>query len=277
MPKPRGWVPSPPPRTEPLRKIAFVLAPSDQGSLIVNRFDFRMVDSGRGIGVGFQLLEQGSYDPHEVATAVGLLALRRRYHGDGVVALDCGANIGVFTVSWARAMAGWGSVIAIEAQERLFYALAGNIALNNCFNARAIHAAVGATEGQLRIPVPDYLSPGTFGSLELRASTDAENIGQAIDYRDESLVPVRLLALDSLALPRLDLLKIDVEGMEIETLEGARQTIGRHLPVIVAERLKTPEAALDALLDSHGYRRFVSGLNIVAVHPSDPTVNHVRL
>lgn len=276
MRKPRGWAPSRPPRTEALRKLAFVLAPSDQGSLIVNRFDYRMVEPGRGIGVGFQLLEQGSYDAQEVATALGLLTLRRRYHGDGVVALDCGANIGVFTVSWARAMTGWGSVLAIEAQERLFYALAGNIALNNCFNARALNAAVGAAEGQLRIPVPDYLSPGTFGSLELRASASTENIGQDVDYRDESLVPVRLMTIDSLGLSRLDLLKIDVEGMEIEALEGARQTIGKHLPVIVAERLKTPQAALDALLESHGYRRFVSGLNIVAIHPSDPTVGHLK-
>ena len=32
-----------------------------------------------------------------------LLALRRRHFGDGVIAVDCGANIGVHTVEWARA------------------------------------------------------------------------------------------------------------------------------------------------------------------------------
>jgi FkbM family methyltransferase len=54
-------------------------------------------------------------------------------------------------------MHGWGQVIAIEAQERVYYALAGNIAINNCFNARAMLAAVGNQSGVLRIPRPDYL------------------------------------------------------------------------------------------------------------------------
>ena len=125
------------------RKLAFVLAATNHGSMIVNRFDQRMLDTDRGYGVGYQLLETGSCDSLEVELATQLLELRRRYHGDGVLALDCGANIGVHTVEWATAMSGWGSVMAVEPQERLYYALAGNIALNNCFNAVAMHAAVG--------------------------------------------------------------------------------------------------------------------------------------
>ncbi|MGA8320591.1 MAG: hypothetical protein WB774_07170 [Xanthobacteraceae bacterium] len=37
--------------------------------------------------------------------------------------------------------------MAFEAQERIYYALAGNIAINNCFNARAINAAVSNRSG----------------------------------------------------------------------------------------------------------------------------------
>ena len=75
---------------------------------------------------------------------LGALHRRRQYFGDGVVLVDCGANIGVHTVECAVEMTGWGSVLAIAAQERLYYALAGNIALNNCFNARALDAPVAA-------------------------------------------------------------------------------------------------------------------------------------
>jgi hypothetical protein len=53
-------------------------------------------------------------------------------------------------------MRGWGMVLAVEAQERVFYALAGNIALQNCFNARALWAALGDAPGELSIPEPDY-------------------------------------------------------------------------------------------------------------------------
>jgi FkbM family methyltransferase len=255
----------------PPRKIAFVLASTDHGTLIVNRFDYRMVDANTGYGVGYVLLEKSGYDVQEGAIGVRLLALRRQHFGDGVVAVDCGANIGVHTVEWAKSMTGWGSVLAIEAQERIFYALSGNIAINNCFNANAIHAAAGAQDGELRIPAPNYLAPASFGSLELRQSAANECIGQAIDYADQKLTTVRLMRIDSLNLARLDLLKIDVERMELEVLAGAQATVERFLPIIIVERLKVPREELAAVLASYGYDWFELGLNFLAVHPTDPT------
>jgi FkbM family methyltransferase len=251
------------------RKIAFVLAASDHGAMIVNRFDYQLVDNATGIGVGYQILEHSSYDVSEVETVLRLLDLRRQYHGAGVIAVDCGANIGVHSVEWARHMSQWGEVLAIEAQERIYYALAGNLALNNCFNARALHAAVSSTVGTMRIPQPDYLTPGSFGSLELRRTEQTEFIGQPINYQAH-LAKVRMLTLDSLDLPRLDLLKIDVEGMELEVLEGARGLIESQRPIIIAEYLKTDRQLLAGMLNGWGYRQFTLGLNVLAVHEADP-------
>jgi hypothetical protein len=76
----------------------------------------------------------------------------------------------------------WGSVIAIEAQERIYYALAGNIAINNGFNAIAMHAAVSSEPGIMQIPTPDYFLPSSFGNLELKPRVDTEFIAQPIDY-----------------------------------------------------------------------------------------------
>src|SRR5437762_2505454 len=101
--------------------------------MIVNRFDYNHTFSGDYYGVGAQIMETGCYDPRDVKALRDLLTCRRDHHGDGVVALDCGSNIGVHSVEWSRLMRGWGSVIAIEAQERIFYALAGNLTLQNCF------------------------------------------------------------------------------------------------------------------------------------------------
>lgn len=259
----------------PPRPLAFVLAPTDQGAMIVNRFDYHQNQAGT-YGVGGTLLNTATYDARDAELGAHLLRLRRQYHGDGVIALDCGANIGVFTLEWAKSMTGWGQVIAVEAQERVFYALAGNIALANCFNAQAVHAAVAATEGLLRIPVLNHTAPASFGSLELRPSDQAEAIGQTIDHSEARTMPVRAITIDSMNLPRLDLLKIDVERMELEVLAGAVATIGRCLPVIIVEQLKTPAAELDAVLASHGYQRFANGMNILAVHPSDGVLTHVR-
>jgi FkbM family methyltransferase len=78
--------------------------------------------------------------------------LRRQYFKDGVVVIDCGANIGAHTIEWGKRMTGWGSVLAIEAQERIYYALAGNIVINNCFNAVALHAAIAEKIGVMTPP-----------------------------------------------------------------------------------------------------------------------------
>jgi hypothetical protein len=88
--------------THPPRKLAFVIAATDHGTMIVSRFDEHRLADNLGFGVGFQLLDTASYDPSDVALLLTVLDLRRRYHGDGVVAVDCGANIGVRTMEWAK-------------------------------------------------------------------------------------------------------------------------------------------------------------------------------
>src|SRR5215467_13753999 len=166
------------------RKLAFVLAASDHGTMIVSRLDYRMTSPTSGFGVGYQVLECGAFDPGEVSMATAVLNLRRRYFKDGVFAIDCGANIGIHTVEWAKCMTGWGSVLAVEAQERIYYALAGNIAINNCFNAVAVHGAVSSESGILPIPNPNHSVSSSFGSLELRQRNGNEFIGQPIDYQN---------------------------------------------------------------------------------------------
>lgn len=258
------------------RKIAFVLAASDHGTLIVNRFDYHMAGADRVYGVGVEILRGAAHDPQEVDMAMSLLELRRRYFGDGVTAIDCGANIGVHTVEWAKKMTGWGSVLAIEAQERVFYALAGNIALNNCFNARAVHAAAAAQEGTMRVPVPDYQMPGSFGSLELRPRDNNEFIGQSIDYSDAATTEIRTLSVDRLGLERVDLVKIDVEGMEEEVLDGAQALIARAHPILIVEWLKSSKDRLEAWLALRDYRVFAIGINLLAIHAGDPSLGHVK-
>lgn len=260
----------------PSRPIAFVLASTNHGTMILNRFDYRETTPGRGIGVGMTLLSNGCYEPHEAATVATLLDARRHHFGDGVNVLDIGANIGVFTIEWAKHMAGWGRILAFEAQERIFHALAGNVAINNCFNARPFWAAVTSKPGKIGIPSPNYLAPGSFGSLELRHGEHNEDIGQPIDYREERLVEVNAVTINSLGLDRLDLVKVDVEGMEMEVLEGARRTVGRSHPILAIEDVKIDQAALKAYLDAFGYRTFAAGLNVLAIHPDDPTIAIVR-
>src|SRR5579863_2665316 len=254
---------------KPRRTQAFIIASTDHGTMIVNRFDQYASAPDRIYGAGFQLLNKASYDPEEVAMLLTLLSIRRKHYGDGVVALDCGANLGVHTVEWAKHMPGWGMVMAFEAQERIYYALAGNIAINNCFNARAIHAAVASESGTMKIPAPNYLAPASFGSLELRKRDNTEFIGQPVDYSESKLTEVRAVDLDAFNFGRLDVIKIDVEGMELDVLAGAAKCVGALHPILVVEAIKTDRAKLHGWLEERGYTVLVGPMNFLAIHQDD--------
>jgi len=263
----------------PRRPLPFVLASTNHGTMIVNRNDYVMTAPDRGFGMGYQLLNLSSFDPEEIDICVNLLNNRRRMFGSGVVALDCGANVGTHSVEMARSMHGWGSVISFEAQERVYYALAGNIAINNCFNATAHWAAVGASVGELSIPVPNYLIPSSFGSLELKKQDRRrpEYIGQDIDYASQARITVRQLSIDSLKLARIDFIKIDVEGMEIEVLQGATEALAAHKPQMLIEFIKSDTTAIRDLLGNLGYRMLTVGINILAIHNTDPGFDAVKV
>jgi FkbM family methyltransferase len=255
------------------RPIAFVLTSTNHGTMLVNRNDYHLTPGG-GYGVGYQLLNKSSFDQSEVDFALQLLSSRRELYGNGVIAIDCGANIGVHTIEWSQFMHSWGNVIAIEAQERIFYALAGNIILNNCSNARAIWAALGSEEGYIKVPQPDYFSPASFGSLEIRKNQDTEFIGQEIDYQ-ENTIRTRMLSIDSMHLDRIDFMKIDIEGMEMEALTGAKESITKFKPQLIIEKIKTNESELTEFLLGNGYCIFPLGINLLAIHSTDPMSNKI--
>ncbi|PKH24988.1 FkbM family methyltransferase [Enterobacterales bacterium CwR94] len=245
--------------------------------MIVNRHDYNQNQRrGHFYGVGFQLLNTASFDPDEVQTLLKVLNCRRKYYGDGVFAIDGGANIGVHTLEWARHMHGWGNVLSFEAQERIFYALAGNVALNNCSNAQVKLCALGRENGEISVPQPDYFTQNaSFGSLELRPSEKNEFIGQNISYSEEKCLKVPVASLDSMTFPRVDLIKLDIEGMELEVLEGGEMQLKKHCPVVFYESQKGDKNKIKLFLNSLDYNVFQIGYNSLAVHKDDPLMGHL--
>lgn len=261
------------PKNRNSKNNSFILTSTDIGTMIVNRYDYKKVPDGY-IGVGYQLLDNSSFDPIEINLVLQLLTLLRHYRGDGVVLLDCGANVGAFTLPAARTMIGWGNVISIEAQERLFYALAGNITINNLLNARAIWSAVSNKKGTIEIPVPDYSTPSSFGSLELIQKDSSEFIGQELNTTQI----VQTITIDSMNLSRLDYLKIDVENMEELVLDGAKKTIKKFKPLIHIEVLKSDKENIKDFVTKLGYT--VLNLNNVGqdylcIPEDDPVLQNI--
>jgi len=135
-------------------------------------------------------------------------------------------------------------------------------------NTIAVHAAVSSESGTMKIPHPNYFAPSSFGSLELRQRPSNEFIGQPIDYTNNTVL-IRKMTLDELNLPRVDFIKIDIEGMEMEALAGARETIKKYRPILLIEKIKTDNRQLEQWLNDNGYRFMGLDINILAVHQSD--------
>jgi FkbM family methyltransferase len=169
-------------------------------------------------------------------------------------------------------MTGWGEVLAVEPQERVYYALAGNIAINNLFNARALQAVIGEHDGWIEIPVLDHTKPASFGSLELRPCSE-EAIGQTPERSERA----RMVRIDTiLDTGRVDLIKLDVEGMELAALGGAEMTIEHWRPVLFVEWAKCGAEPLRTWLAARGYDSHVLGINLLAIHQQDPVAAHVQ-
>jgi FkbM family methyltransferase len=155
------------------------------------------------------------------------------------VMIDAGANIGALTLPLARAVGPGGRVIAYEPQRVVFQLLCANVALNELAQVETRHAALGARAGTVRVPSPSPRVAGNFG-------------GTSVGDQGE---PVAMEKIDDLGLAACRLIKADVEGMEAQVLEGARETIARARPLLYVENDRLDRSPqLIALVRSLGYR-----------------------
>ena len=142
---------------------------------------------------------------------------------DNAVIMDGGANLGYITVPMALKLKNTNAkIISIEAQRRMFYALAGTIALNDLYNVHAYNLALGEERGFVDMPDTDYGANTDFGSISVS--------GKANEMSYLNNTTTLMVTIDSLKLPRLDFLKLDVEGYEPAALRGGLETIRANRP-----------------------------------------------
>lgn len=165
-------------------------------------------------------------------------SLFREIVSEGSVIVEVGANIGTHTVPLSRLTGPGGKVIAIEAQRRVFNVLCANVALNELENTVCYHMGAGRNRRASWIPAPDFGNEVNIGGLGI-----SDNIGQQRSAAEN----VSIKPLDDLELERVDFLKIDVEGMELEVLLGAEKLIRASRPIMYVEndRMDQSERLLD--------------------------------
>jgi len=177
----------------------------------------------------------------------GEVDLFRKVINPGDTVIDIGANIGALTVPLSRLVGPSGRVFAFEPQHLMYYTLCANVAINNILNTDCWLMALGKEKGSIRVPVLDMTRPGNYGGLEINKEHDKAAIFKTVPKT----------TLDSATLSTCQFIKIDVEGMELEIIEGAVETINKFQPYLyVEDDRKEQTEALHKKIFSLGYRIF---------------------
>jgi len=162
---------------------------------------------------------------------------------EGGIVFDVGANIGAHTVTFAKIVGRRGAVIAFEPQRLIYQTLCANVAINSLTNVYCLNQAVGAAAGDLLLPVFDPEITSNFGGVEAEGHQAGER--------------VRVTTLDDCNVPSCAFIKIDVEGMELKVLQGARSLIAAHRPVLYVENDRRDRSDdLVRFIDSLGYNLY---------------------
>jgi FkbM family methyltransferase len=162
----------------------------------------------------------------------------------GSVAIDVGANLGLFTIPLARAVGSSGRVMAFEPLPSNVELLASNIALNGLSNVQVFPLALSDSEGEIALHLSYDLANPSIG-IPYRAN------GQTITVQGSRLDRVWAAA----GRPKVSVLKIDVEGAELAVLRGAGDLLHASLPTMLIEAHSSRELhALVEWLSPFGYQ-----------------------
>lgn len=176
------------------------------------------------------------YDDRDYDRAPGFIAR------DGWVVVDVGANAGVFAVQQAQRGA---RVFAFEPNPDCYRRLSKTLAANGLNDSvNLFDVALGAHPGHATLIVPrGWTSNGTM--VPTGDATAENTVDIVVDSLDR-IAP-------RLGIVRIDLLKVDTEGAEVEVLRGAGQTLELVERIVLEYHSPDALAQARALLGAHDF------------------------
>ncbi|QBH97472.1 FkbM family methyltransferase [Limnobaculum zhutongyuii] len=192
------------------------------------------------------------------------------------VLVDVGANLGAWSVPMGQHVKKVdGRIYSFEPQRQVFYQLCANYLINDLSNCYANNMAVGDYNGEIDVPQLDPHRSHNLGALSLNPEIRIEQ--QFVISPETRSEKVRIATLDSLNLPKAHLIKIDVEGLELEVISGAKNWLsesgyppilfevwGDYMQGMIAKRNE-----LMSLVEGLGYHVDLFGELCIAQHHSN--------
>lgn len=182
----------------------------------------------------------------------GTRACLKRLLRPGDTAVDIGANIGLLTMACARAVGAGGRVYSFEPEKRMADLLERTLAMNGLAQVRLLRKAVSAEPGTLNFNVSRI--PG-HSSLFALPEQEEGHVQEVDVVRLDDVVPAR---------DRVNLVKIDVEGAEMDVVKGMRRVLEDNPDIaVVAEfgishlrRVGLTSKEWFGAFEAHGLRGF---------------------
>jgi FkbM family methyltransferase len=165
-----------------------------------------------------QLTKFGSYEAENSNWVLENFANKKA----GALFVDVGANFGWYSLILSVCADVSGRVISIEPEPENLRLLKKNIDTNNAHNITVIASGVGASEGSAELALNDQWNPGMHSLRK--------------DLNPTNTVKIKISTLDSLLKDfpgEIDLLKMDIEGFEVDALMGASETLARTKNVMI--------------------------------------------
>ena len=239
-----------------------------QKTFAKNNLNFLFFDAVDGL-TRAMLRDEGDWEEHIKVKSREILKDK-----DAPLVIDVGGNLGAYCIPIAKELQERnGTVYVFEPQRIVFYQLCANIILNRLDNVRAFNQAVGNYDGFIDIPEISYHNNPNIGAFSF--VEEYRNNHQLGSSMSEVTTKVPIIQLDNFDLPKkVDLVKIDVEGFEINVLKGAHDFIKRNgYPPILFEVWSFDwfKAGKKEILDwftSVGYVvESINGIDHLAKHP----------
>jgi FkbM family methyltransferase len=180
------------------------------GIVLVDVHGSKMYVDSRDTGVAPFLLEWGFYEKYE--TAIFESVVRK-----GMVVVDIGANIGYYTLLASHLVGEEGKVFAFEPDPSNYDLLLRNIEINNCTNIIPVRKAISSKSGRMKL----FLDKSNLGGHSL----------QEANVESNEFVTVDIVRLDDFFRNmsyKIDVIKMDVQGSEMNVLEGMASIVNRN-------------------------------------------------
>jgi FkbM family methyltransferase len=151
-----------------------------------------------------------------------------RYVKPDSICVDVGANLGYVSLYMAQRSH---FVYAFEPQFVVYLQLCANIFLNQRFNIKPHHMGLYSKETMLDFG--DY-QDGWVGTKDFSDYTKIKSIG-SISFQPKISGSVQAKRLDDVIHSRVDFIKIDAQGADIDVLYGAKETLRKYHPIVIFE------------------------------------------